>query len=267
MSSVWTSQYPDRHHSEVSFSARLPKDRLTLAELLSAQGIHTAGFVANAVAGAGFGFDRGFVEFHEVFRTLGSRGDVFRQALPPWLAANRDRRFFAYVHFREPHFPYDPEPPFDTKFGPDGPIPKAARRDAAWFTDVNQGRRPFGEAEREHLVRLFDGNLAFADQEVGALRQAMEERGPLGEDGRDRRRRPRRGALRARLDRPQRPPLRAERARPAHRALPEGDRAGGRSVSPLWPTSSTWPRRSPTSSAARGRAARTGSSRDAASCP
>ena len=51
MSSVWTSQYPDRHHSEVSFSARLPKDRLTLAELLSARGVHTAGFVANAVAG------------------------------------------------------------------------------------------------------------------------------------------------------------------------------------------------------------------------
>ena len=126
--------------------------------------------MANAVAGRGFGFDRGFVEFHEVFRTLGSRGDVFRQAVPPWLAANRDRRFFAYVHFREPHFPYDPEPPFDTKFGPDGPIPKAARRDSAFFTDVNQGRRPFGEAEREHLVRLFDGNLAFADQEVGALR-------------------------------------------------------------------------------------------------
>jgi arylsulfatase A-like enzyme len=177
MSSLWTSQYPDRHHSEVSFSARLPKDRLTLAQVLSGQGIHTAGFVANAVAGAGFGFDRGFAEFQEIFRTLGSRGDVFRQVLPPWLAANRDRRFFAYLHFREPHFPYDPEPPFDTKFGPDGPIPKASRRDAAFFRDVNQGRRPFSEAEREHLVRLFDGNLAFADQEVGALRQAMEKEG------------------------------------------------------------------------------------------
>jgi hypothetical protein len=35
MSSVWTSQYPDRHHSEVSFAARLPKDRLTLAEMLT----------------------------------------------------------------------------------------------------------------------------------------------------------------------------------------------------------------------------------------
>ncbi len=177
MSSVWTSQYPDRHHSEVSFSARLPKDRLTLAELLSAQGLLTAGFVANAVAGTGFGFDRGFTEFHEVFRTLGSRGDVFRKALPPWFAAHKDRRFFGYVHFREPHWPYDPEPPFDTRFGPDGPIPKALRRDMRWVIDVNQGRRPLSGEEREHLVRLYDGNLAFADQEVGALRAALEADG------------------------------------------------------------------------------------------
>jgi arylsulfatase A-like enzyme len=169
MSSVWTSQYPDRHHSEVSFAARLPKSRLTLAEMLTAHGVHTAGFVANAVAGSGFGFDRGFSEFHEVFRDLGSRGDVFRQVLPEWLRKNKDRRFFLYVHFREPHFPYDPEPPFDTRFGPDGPIPKAARRDQAWITDVNQGRRPLAASEREHLGRLFDGNLAFADEEVGAL--------------------------------------------------------------------------------------------------
>jgi arylsulfatase A-like enzyme len=177
MSSVWTSQYPDRHHSEVSFSARLPKDRLTLAEVLTAGGVHTAGFVANAVAGSAFGFDRAFAEFHEVFRDLGSRGDVFRRVVPDFLRRNKDRRFFLYLHFREPHFPYDPEPPFDTRFGPDGPIPKKARRDQAWITDVNQGRRPLSPEERDHLERLYEGNLAFADQEVGALFRALREEG------------------------------------------------------------------------------------------
>jgi len=179
MSSVWTSQYPDRHHSEVSFSARLPQDRLTLAELLSAQGIHTAGFVANAVAGRLLGFDRGFGEFHEVFRTIGSRGDVFMQVLPGFLQQNRGRRFLAYVHFREPHFPYDPEPPYDTRFGPDGPIPKARRSDFRFFQDVNQGRRTLSDAERAHLVRLYDGSLAFADHEVGRIVRALEAEGLL----------------------------------------------------------------------------------------
>jgi len=174
MSSVWTSQHPDRNHSEVSFSSRLPRDKLTLAEVLSGQGIHTAGFVANAVAGAAFGFDRGFAEFHETFRDYGSGAGGFRNVLPGWLERNRGRRFFAYVHFREPHFPYDPAPPFDTKFGPEGPIPKAARQDMAWIVDVNQGRRSLTAEETAHLVRLYDGNLAFADQELGALRKSLE---------------------------------------------------------------------------------------------
>jgi arylsulfatase A-like enzyme len=177
MASVWTSQHPDRHHGDVSFSSPLPRGRLTLAEVLSGQGIFTAGFVATAVAGGFNRLDRGFQEFHEVWREVGSRADVFREVIPPWLARNRDRRFFAYLHVREPHFPYDPVAPFDTRFGPDGPIPKAARGDMDFFRDVNQGRRPFSPEEREHLVRLYDGNLAYADQEVGALRRALETAG------------------------------------------------------------------------------------------
>jgi arylsulfatase A-like enzyme len=135
--------------------------------------------VANTVAGGLNGFDRGFSEFHELWRTHGSRADVFRQAIPEWLDAQGGRRFFAYLHFREPHSPYDPEPPFDTAFGPDGPIPKAARRPPgdAWIIEVNQGRRTLTAPERDHLVRLYDGNIAYADHEIGALRQALEARG------------------------------------------------------------------------------------------
>jgi arylsulfatase A-like enzyme len=177
MSSVWTSQQPDRHHGDVSFASPLPRGRLTLADVLSGQGIYTAGFVATAVAGGFNGFDRGFREFHEVWREVGSRADVFRQVLPPWLERHKDERFFAYVHLREPHFPYDPPPPFDTRFGPEGPIPKAARGDMGFFRDVNQGRRPFSAEEREHLQRLYDGSLAYADQELGALWRALQSTG------------------------------------------------------------------------------------------
>lgn len=179
MSSAWTSQYPDRHHSAISFADRLPKDRLTLAELLSGQGFTTAGFVANAVAGSASGFERGFGEFHEVYQRHGSEADSFRHFLPAWFRDPRrpKQRFFAYVHFREPHFPYDPEPPFDTRFGPEGPIAKASRRDQDFFKDANQKRRPFTTEEAAHLVRLYDGNLAFADQELGVIRKDLESLG------------------------------------------------------------------------------------------
>jgi arylsulfatase A-like enzyme len=180
MSSLWTSQYPDRHHAEVSYADRLPANRLTLAQALTARGVHTAGFVANAMAGTAFGFDRGFSEFTEVFRLfpdLGSRAEGFRRVLPRWLQEHRQQRFFAYVHLREPHFPYDPPPPFNTRFGPDAPLDAQQRRDRAWYTDVNQGRVRPTPGQVEHLRRLYEGNLAYADREVGALRQALQDAG------------------------------------------------------------------------------------------
>jgi arylsulfatase A-like enzyme len=176
MSSIWTSQQPDEHHGEASFEARLPSDRLTLAELLSADGVHTAGFVANAMAGRALGFERGFAEFRELYDdpVLGSRAEIFRKALPGWLARHRQERFFLYVHFREPHFPYDPPAGFRARFGPDAPLPDTASRERDWYVAVNRGEKQPSPAEIDHLVRLYDGNLAYVDREVGELRKALE---------------------------------------------------------------------------------------------
>lgn len=182
MSAVWTAQYPDRHRSDLSFAARLPKDKLTLAEVLSARGVPNAGFVNNAMAGTALGFERGFAEFHEVFRffpELGSRGEAMRRVVPEWLEKHKAQRFFAYVHFREPHFPFDPGPPFTTQFGPDAPLGVAERRDSTWYKEVSQGTRAASKEEIDHLVRLYDGNLAYADREVGELVATLARAGLL----------------------------------------------------------------------------------------
>ncbi len=177
MGSAWTSSHPDQHHNGVAYNAPLPKDRLTLAELLGANHIQASGFTSNGVAGPGFGLDRGFAEFDEVYGRLGSHAGAYRRVLPQWFEANRSRRFFAYVHFREPHFAYDPPPPFDTLFGPDAPLTRQIKTKYDWITDVNWGRIQPTPAQLEHLVRLYDGNLAYVDQEVGELRKAMEATG------------------------------------------------------------------------------------------
>jgi arylsulfatase A-like enzyme len=177
MASTWTSSLPDAHHNGVPYGAPLPKDRLTLAELLGANGIHTAGFVSNGVAGAGFALDRGFAEFDEVFKRFGSYAPAYRRVLPAWLDQNASRRFFAYVHFREPHFAYDPPPPFDTLFGPDAPLTREIKTKYDWITDVNWGRVKPTPAQLEHLVRLYDGNLASVDHELGEVRRMLEAKG------------------------------------------------------------------------------------------
>jgi arylsulfatase A-like enzyme len=177
VASIFTSQSPDRHQTLDPRRPTYRQARVVLPELLAGHGVQTAGFVANSMAGPAFGFERGFAEFREVYAELGRHAKAFREVLPSWLQANRDRRFFAYVHFREPHFPYDPEPPFDTLFGPDGPIPPRLRRDRNWFGAVDNRRIQISPEEVAHAERLYDGNLAAVDQELGFLRRTLEEQG------------------------------------------------------------------------------------------
>jgi arylsulfatase A-like enzyme len=181
MASIWTSQYPDQHRVGIDEDVGISGQRATLAELLSARGVHTAGFIGNPVA-RGFGLDRGFDEFHSVYRQkvnlgLVTRAEAFREVLPPFFKGRPAGRMFTYVHYLEPHFPYDPPAPFNTMFGPDAPLSLQQRREKEWFWAVNEGRAAATTPEIEHLTRLYDGGLAYVDREVGFLRRTLEEAG------------------------------------------------------------------------------------------
>ncbi len=180
MSSLLTSLDPDEHGS-IDLRGRKMPSALSLPDVLAARDIHTGGFVANGVVGRSRGFDRSFADFHELYTSAfdPTQAGRFRDAAYPWLEANRNRRFFAWLHFREPHFPFDPPEPFDTAFGAGGPIPKAMRDEIYLILALDGRRRPAIPAEIEHWTRLYDGNLAYADQEVGALRRKLEEVGLL----------------------------------------------------------------------------------------
>jgi arylsulfatase len=177
MASVWTSLYHDQHHAGQRYDAPLPEGAYTLARLLTAGGIRAAGFVANPSAGGAFGLDQGFSEFQGIYGRSLPSAELLRRTATAWFEGRKaGGRFFAYLHFREPHSPYDPPPPFDTRFGPDGPLPRTARG-GGFLRDVNESRRTLSAEELDHLVRLYDGNLAYADNQLGELRRSLESMG------------------------------------------------------------------------------------------
>jgi arylsulfatase len=172
VSSLWTSQYPDQSHYGERHDAALSPGRPCLAEALLARGVRTAAFVANPSAGPEFGLARGFSEVHSPYRGRGvPRAEELRAPLSSFFArAKRAGPFFAYVHYLEPHFPYDPPSPFDLLFGADAPL-----RDDRWLIRLNAGAERLTPEEQAHLVRLYDGNLAYVDREVGWIRRTLEE--------------------------------------------------------------------------------------------
>ena len=130
------------------------------------------------MAGRAFGFDRGFAEFHEVFATHGSEASAMRSVLPGWWSAAGAGRFFAYVHYREPHFPFDPQQPFLDRLGADvGPIAKPLRSDMSWITSVNRGERSLSEEEERQLRLLYEANLAQVGRCARRAGRGSRERG------------------------------------------------------------------------------------------
>jgi arylsulfatase len=177
MSSLWTSRPPEECSSPRRGLLPAPEGPPTLTQRLSARGVHSAGFVASARAGQAYGFHRGFSEFHEVLTAGIGRAQALREAVGRWLRGGPPAPFFLYVHFREPHFPYDPPAPFTGRFGAGAALPAANGGDQAWIDAVNSGTTSPSAGQLERLVAAYDANLAYADNELGELRRVLEAQG------------------------------------------------------------------------------------------
>ncbi len=125
---ILTGLYPFQHGIRDNFAPPLAAAHRTLAEILKGQGYVTGGFVGSFIVNTQSGLNRGFDEFDDVFET-GGKGSAFfteyqrragqvEERAGPWIerVAAGSRPFFAWVHFYDPHSPYTPPPPYNTRY-------------------------------------------------------------------------------------------------------------------------------------------------------
>ena len=87
--------------------------------------------------------------------------------------------FFAYLHYMEPHAPYEPPPPFDEMFNSgdyDGPKVIAPPRAPTMLLPFSRGK-VLPEGERLSMISQYDGSIAYFDREFGRLLTELERRG------------------------------------------------------------------------------------------
>jgi arylsulfatase A-like enzyme/Flp pilus assembly protein TadD len=121
---ILTGQYPPVHGVRNNVIFTLGSKYPTLATLLKARGYRTAAFVGAYPVAAAFGFNQGFDTFDEEFHesSPGEQGaerranEVADSAIK-WLGSAGGGPFFVWVHFYDPHAPYDPPPPYRERFG------------------------------------------------------------------------------------------------------------------------------------------------------
>ncbi len=121
--SILTGLLPDTH-GVMDFAVPLATEYPVWAELLKKRGYHTGAFIGSIVLDSrnfAPGLDRGF-DFYDNFpevapnksrwERLERRGEDVARRAENWLTAHSAGPKFVWVHFYDPHDPYDPPPPF-----------------------------------------------------------------------------------------------------------------------------------------------------------
>jgi arylsulfatase A-like enzyme len=172
---IFTSLYPVAH-GVVKNGNVLHDGAATLAETLARAGYRTAGFVSSFVLDAKFGYARGFGHYdddfdaatatmrlerwqeHEIEGRFDQRAGAATDKALRWLDGGRrtDEPFFLFVHYFDPHAPYVPPGEVSGRFATEGAGALQAQIDA------------------------YDGEIAYADREIGRLLDHLQLSGLAG---------------------------------------------------------------------------------------
>jgi arylsulfatase A-like enzyme/Tfp pilus assembly protein PilF len=135
-----SGRYPLEHGVRDNTGFRFPPTLPTLATLLKSGGWQTGAFVSAFPLNARFGLARGFdvyddrlggTETTTAFLVPERKGTRTVAAAQAWLEKVHGRRFFAFLHLYEPHFPYVPPEPFADRFRAEPYHGEVAAADAA----------------------------------------------------------------------------------------------------------------------------------------
>jgi arylsulfatase A-like enzyme len=177
---VFTSLYPTQHRAGFVRSS-MGRGFPTLGTILSDNGYSTGAIINTAALNPVFGIDRGFEYYDVVPISAGRVADGTTRAALEWIDAQGENPFFVFVHYYDPHLPFSPPAPYDTLFDPDYSGPLGSSFDPDFLpTDRMHGfekMMALPERDKQHIVALYDGEIAFADRAIGDLLDGLQARG------------------------------------------------------------------------------------------
>jgi arylsulfatase A-like enzyme len=208
--SLLTSVYPYSHGVMNRYgNSRLSDDYLTLAELFKAQGYQTAAFTGGGDYHRRFNLAQGFDTYVDEVNVVdyvpgpaleeAKVGNLIRylgieRLVPPavdWITEHHERKMFLLVQGYDTHCPFTPKPPYDKMFAPgytgtldfsscfwtfDRTEPIFVDGQRRWPVKISGKQRETLMTDRdvEHMLALYDGEIAQADSYLAALFKALD---------------------------------------------------------------------------------------------
>ena len=176
--SVLTSLYPAQHGAN-GMRSPMKSTFPTLPEVLRQHGYDTAAIVNAPYLKTKFNINRGF-DFYAMTPPEGRVADGTTRDALRWIDQDREGPFFIFVHYFDPHLPYAPPAPYDTLFDPDYAGSRwnsySPQRLPQFRLQGFEEMKKIPDEDWNHIRSLYDGEIAFTDQAVGALLAGLEER-------------------------------------------------------------------------------------------
>jgi len=171
-------------HGVVGDDRRLSAEVPTLAGAMSAAGYATAAVVSAPYVESRFGFDHGFDHYDDETVSFATNNESYKSvtaglvndAAEQWISANRDRRFFLFLHYWDVHYDYAPGSPYDKMFDPD--YAGDVSGENFYFNDAVNSH--MDRADLDHVVALYDGEIRLVDDHIGGIRQMLQRQGLSG---------------------------------------------------------------------------------------
>jgi arylsulfatase A-like enzyme/Flp pilus assembly protein TadD len=151
---IMTGAYPPVHGLRDMGGFVLDKSHPTMASLAQVAGFKTAAFVGSRAVARNFGLSHGFDTYDDDMGAQTEEGklpgifperraSVVTDHALDWLKQNAQRKFFLWAHYYDPHQPYDPPEPY----------------------------------KHQYAKNLYDGEIAYMDEQVGRLLDGLEQLG------------------------------------------------------------------------------------------
>ena len=150
---IFTGTYPMLSGIHDFSANKLNPQQPTLASVLKGHGYTTGAVIGSAVLDSRFGLNHGFDFYYDHFDfsrleesnldEMERPGNVVADQSLDWLGKNYQKKFFLWMHLYDPHYPYRPPAPYN----------------------------------QEYASHLYDGEIAFADAQVGRLLRFLKEKG------------------------------------------------------------------------------------------
>lgn len=164
--SMFTSLNPFAHKAELS-NTNIPLDRklTTLTEVLKNENFATVAFTGGSQLASEYGLGQGF----DIYNDEGGGIEKVLDKTLSWLRKNKDQRFFLFFHTYETHHPYTPPEPYNSLFYPEynGKLGKNISIETLF--DINEGRLKIDKNDINHIISIYDGEIAYMDEKLNLL--------------------------------------------------------------------------------------------------